>query len=237
MSIKQWFLNQITTQGSPARIRLFWDEDVGAAPGDTTSGTGWTVAKVGANNYRMMVNGSEISGGFATTIQPDNAATPTADETWNNPVPSTYTPPTLINANDGISTLYEYNGYFPAGTWTFEFPLIAVSNGGTQDGRLRMRVYKATRTSTGDGWENITELTTSTLIGSIVTNLTTSAIQNSDITWSAPQITLNNEFLIFKMAWHITGAANNNNADVLFRYGNTSLITSPEFRKRTYNIN
>lgn len=235
MAIKQWFLNDILVATGPNRNRIFWDEDIGAAPAETTSVTGWTVAKVAAGNYRIMVNGSEISGGFATTLQPNNTATPASDENWTST--AVYTPPTLINADDCISTLYEYNGYFPAGNWTFEFPLRAVSNGGTQDGNLRMRVFKARRTSGGNAWENITELTSATLVGSTVTNLTTSATQNSDITWSAPQITLNNEFLLFQLAWHITGAAGNNNADVLFRYGSTALMTTPNFRKRSYNIN
>jgi hypothetical protein len=233
MAIKEWFLNDIIVSGTLGR--LFWDEDVGSAGAELNSGIGWVVAKLAANNYRIMVNGSEISGGFATTIQPDNTAAPISDENW--PSTAVFTPPTLINASDCISTLYEYNGVFPAGTWTFEFPLRAVSNGGTQDGRIRMRVYKAQRTSGGNAWQNITELTSATLLGSIVTNLATNATQTSTVTWSAPAITLNNEFLLCQIAWQITGAAGNNNADILFRYGTTARMTSPEFRKRSYNIN
>jgi hypothetical protein len=130
--------------------------------------------------------------------------------------------------------LYEYNGYFPAGNWVFTFPVIAVSSGGDQDGRMGLRVFKAARS--GDTFTGTTELTAARQVGTTVTNLSTATVQNSVVTWSAPAIQLNNEFLLIKLAWEITGAGGANARDVLIRYGASSTMVSTDFRQRSYNI-
>lgn len=229
MAIDTWYLEQIAVGGTGPN-RLFWDTDASTAGALATSSTGWTVGKTAANNYRLLNAGLE-SAGFSTTIAPNNTA-----PVVNNSYPSTaiYTPPTLLSSTNSISTLYEYNGSFPAGTWTFTFPLIAVTAGGTQDGAITMRVFKATRN--GTAWSNVTELTSAMLQGTTVTNLTTTVAQNSVVTWSAPAFLMNREFLVCKMGWRITGAGGNNGCDVLFRYGIGATMVSAPFRKRNYTI-
>jgi hypothetical protein len=234
MAVQTWYLDQIAVGGGQSR--LFWDLSTEAgATAETTSTTGWTVGKIAANNYSLLQNGTErATGTFTTTIAPNNTA-PVSDETFS---PAVFSPPPLIIDSESIATLYEYNGYFPAGTWTFAFPVIAVSAGGAQDGRITMRVFKGQRDPADDtAWINVTELTAALLSGTIVTNLTTAASQTSTVTWSAPAFFLNNEFLIAKMAWQITGAGGANTQDVLIRYGVTATATSTTFRDRTYNIN
>jgi hypothetical protein len=235
MAVETWYIRNILVATGPTRNRIFWDNSPDAAVSETTTVTGWTVAKLVANNYSLLLNGTErASGTFSTTVAPDNTA-PVSDETFDTAV---FTPPPLIISSQCIATLYEYNGYFPAGDWTFAFPLIAVSNGGTQDGRVSMRVFKALRDpDNSTQWIGVTELTTDRLSGTEIVNLTTSASQTSTVTWSAPAFFLDNEFLLVKMAWQITGQANNNNADVLFRAGSTATMVSPNFRARVYNIN
>ena len=224
MPTKTWYINQIGGD-------LFYDAD-GDGVTNATSLSGWTVGKTALGNYSDLANGVErATGTFTTTILPNTTA-PTVNIVQTNTPP--YTPPNLLVSNECIGLLYEYNGYFPAGTWTFTFPVIAVSAGGVQDGRMGLRVFKAARS--GDTFTGTTELTAARLVGTTVSNLTTTTAQNSTVTWSAPAFFLNNEFLLAKIAWEITGAGNANNQDVLIRYGASSTLVSPTFRKRSYNI-
>jgi hypothetical protein len=222
MPTKTWNLIQINVGGTNP-LRLWWDED--AADPATTSASGWTVAKTGASNYLDLNQGLEATG-FGATILPNTTA-PTVDNSYA--ATAIYTPPTLLNSTDSISTLYEYNGVFPAGTWTFNFPVIAVTGGGEQDGRVGIRVFRGLRS--GTAWASVTEISAARLVGTTVSNLTTTTPQTSTVTWSAPAFDLQNEFLIVKVAWEITGAGNNNNRDVLLRYGTGANITTPNFKK------
>lgn len=230
MPVETWYLEQIAVGGT-APNRLFWDTDVSAAGALATSTTGWTVAKLAANNYSNLSNGAEFPT-FSTTVVPNNTA-PTVDNSY--PSTAIYTPPTLLSSTDSIGMLYEYNGSFPAGTWTFTFPVIAVTAGGTQDGAITMRVFKGLRN--GTAWSGVTELTAAMLQGTTVTNLATTLAQNSVVTWSAPAFRLDREFLICKMGWRIIGAGGATGCDVLFRYGVGATMVSPSVRKKQYNIN
>lgn len=229
MPIKTWSMVQVTTNGTPASL-LYWDEATAGAAATSTPNIGFTVAKTAAGNYRDLNNGAE-SAGFATTIVP-NATAPTSDASYASA--TTYSPPTLISSTDSISTLYEYNGVFPAGTWTFNFPVIAAGAGGSQDGRIGLRVFKGIRS--GTAFASVTELTAARLVGSTVTNLATAASQTSTVTWSAPAFRLNNEFLIIKIGWEITGAGGNNACDVIFRTGSGATMVTPNFKKRRHTI-
>lgn len=227
MAIKTWTLRQINVG---ADSRLWWDEAAGAA--EAASNTGWEVGNNAAGNYASLEQGLEVPRGtFAATILPNTTA-PNVDNSYANIV--TYAPPTLLNSTDSISTLYEYVGVFPAGTWTFNFPVRAVSSGGVQDGRISMRVFKGLRS--GNTWASVTELTTARLQGTIVTNLATTVTQTSTVSWVAPAFNLNNEFLICKLAWEITGAGGANTRDVNLRWGTTATMVSPNFKKQRHII-
>lgn len=227
MAIETWALRQLSNN------ILAWDLGPAAnLVAQATSSTGWTVSKTAAGNYAPLSNSNEIAGTFSTTIVPTSTA-PTVQGAASI---TNFSPPPIIWNNECISTLYPFNAYFPSGTWTFNFPVIAVSVGGTQDGNITMRVFKAQR-SGASSWANVTELTTAMLTGTTVTNLATTAAQTSTVTWSAPDFFLNNEFLICKIGWQISGAASTNGSDILLRYGAGCTMTSPSFRKRAYNIN
>jgi len=231
MATKTWTLRQVATGGSPANI-LWWDPTRETAPAQATSASGWTVAKTAANNYRDLVQGSEVAA-FSTTIVPNTTA-PTA--TGSFAATATYTPPTLIYHTGSISTLYEYNGYFPAGNWVFTFPVISVTNAASGAGRINLRVFKASRSGT-NAFNTATELTAAMQAGTIATAPTTTTPQTSTVTWAAPDITLDNEFLIIKIGWQITTASGNNGADIRIRHGSGCTMLSPNFRERQYNIN
>lgn len=233
MATQTWWLRQINVGGTNPN-RLWWDRDPAAGlVTQATSSTGWNQGQTAINNYLDMNQGAEQPrASFSTTIQP-NATAPTVDNSY--PSTATYTPPDLLSSTDSILTLYEYNGYFPAGTWTFTFPLIAVSNQSGQDGAITMRVFKAPRSGTSFG--TTTELTAALLQGTSYTNLTTTTAQSSVVTWTtAPIIQLNNEFLICKIGLRVIGAATNNNADCAFRYGSGCTMVSPQFKARRYTV-
>lgn len=232
MATKTWTLKTIATGGSPANI-LWWDPAPAIGP-TVTFGSGWTVGKTAANNYRDLVQGSKVAA-FAATIVPNTTA-PTA--TGSFAATATFTPPTLIYHTGSISTLYEYNGYFPAGNWVFTFTMLSETANATGAGRINLRVFKASRASGGTTWNAATELTGALQAGTIATAPTTVVPQTSTVTWAAPAFFLNNEFLIVKTGFQITTASNNNSADFILTHGPGSGCTmvSPSFRARKYNI-
>lgn len=218
---KTWYLEQ-----NGAGI-LYWSNRSLTAT-ETSSTDGWTVGKTAANNFSNFVQNVESAAGtFSTTAAPA-ATAPAADGTAVNG-------PYDLNS---ISTDRPYNVVIPSGNWTFTFRVRAVSSGGDQDGRINIRVFKAPE-STASTWGTVTELTSAILTGTTVTNLTTTTIQSSTVTWTgAPKIILNNEHLIVRLAWEITGATNTNSRDVVIFYGGTTgVITTPSFRDKSYNIN
>lgn len=233
MATQTWYLRQVVVGGTGPN-RLWWDQNPAAGlVTQATSSTGWNVGAIAINNYANLSQGLEVARGtFTTTVVP-NATAPTVDS--NYPATATFTPPTLLSSTDSILTLYERNGYFPAGNWVFTFPLIAVTLGGTHDGAITMRVFKAPRSGTAFG--TTTELTAALQQGTAITNLTTTVAQSSVVTWAAPAFFLNNEFLICKIGWRITGAGTGNNSDVALRHGAGCTMVSPTFRKRAYIYN
>lgn len=232
MATKTWTLRQVSTGGTPANI-LWWDPSRATAPAQATTASGWTVGKIAANNYSNLVQGSEsATGTFSTTIVPNTTA-PTA--TGSFATVTGFAPPTLLYHTNSISTLYEYNGYFPAGNWVFTFPVISVTAAATGAGRINLRVFKGTRS--GTAYSNVTELTAAMQAGTIASAPTTTVTQTSTVTWAAPNVILNNEFLIVKIGWQITTASGANNADILLRSGTGCTMVSPNFRERKYNIN
>lgn len=231
MATKTWTLLEIATGGTPANV-LWWDPTNAAAPTQATTASGWTVAKTAANNYRDLVQGSEVAA-FSTTIVP-NATAPTA--TGSFAATATYTPPTLIYHTGSISTLYPYNGYFPTGNWVFTFNVISVTASATGAGRINLRVFKASRNTAGTGWNTATELTSALQAGTIASAPTTTTTRTSTVTWNAPAFFLNNEFLIVKVGWQITTASGSNSADIRLRDGSGCTMVSPSFRARKYNV-
>lgn len=228
MATQTWFLNIINTGGGVNR--LFWDLSQTSNVAEAGTGFGWQVGKTAATNYANFLNNAAENTGFSTTVVPNNTA-PTLNATFNTPVG--FGGP-LYLSNNVISTLYAYNGYFPAGNWVFTFPLRAVTSGGAQDGRMRLRLFKGSA-----GFTSVTELTTPAsepLTGTTVTNLATNATQSSVVTFNAPIIQLNKEYLFVKLGWNITGAGSANGNDVNFRDGSTATIVSPQFQARTRSV-
>lgn len=230
MAIQTWYVREILV--ATGVNNLFLDRSPDAAVAEAATVTGWIVAKTAAANYSLLSNGTERAATtFSTTIQPATGFNTTVDR---SDAVTGESPPNLFTVNSSIGTMYPYVGSFDAGNWTFEFGFRAVTQGGTQDGRIGIRVFKS---SVSDpDITNSTELTAAVQLGTVVTNLATAATQFSTVTWSAPAFTLNNEYLWVKCAWEITGQAGNNNADVLFRQGSTCFVNSSNYTPRRYSV-
>ena len=201
MAAKTLYLKDAAASGS-AHGSL---QDGGSAPGTATTGTGWTVAKTAATVYSLQVYGTERAANtFGATAMPN--AAPSTTDSWRSE--------SLIN------------GSFADTAWTIRVSVIAVGTGGSQDGRMRFRLYRSTN---ADG-SGATQITSGTVQLSVVTNLATSAAQVSSGTVSPGVVTLTDEYLFLQLAWELTGAGGNNNCDVLIRTNSAdSVITTPEF--------
>lgn len=148
------------------------------APTASTSTTGWTVGTTVATRYSRQTYNSEVPAtNFTSTAQPSGAPTNSAEDCWRLSAVTT--------------------GSFSAGTWYSTVSVIAVSSGGFQDGRARFRIW---RSANADG-TSATEVTAGTMIGTSVTNLTTSVAQSSSASTQIGALTLTDEFLFLQVAW------------------------------------
>src|SRR5215210_3643488 len=132
------------------------------SPGtDATSAVGWVVGTQGGPIRSSLDSGTErASTTFSGTTQPDGS---------------------LDNSlGDALRSTNTYMGTFATGTWTFNFTVIGVTSSGAQDGAVYYRILKG---SAADG-SNATEITSGSVQGSAVTNLTTTAQTSSAATAS-----------------------------------------------------
>lgn len=175
---------------------------------ESTTSTGWTVAKTAPTVYSPMSIGSEEAAAtFGATAKPDGSTI--GGSTFD-----------FLNSNVGSPL----SGTYALGTWTAAFKVVAVSSGGDQDGLVRACLWKANAAVT------VFTLIASPVEGGAVTNLATSAAQASTVTFSSvPSVTLTNEVLILQIGWKITGAGGAVSRDVLLRRGTPITLVTPSF--------
>ena len=207
---------QISTTGTAVVIDDLVGGTVGSAgfltttqPGASTSDTGWTVGTTVAARYSRQTYASEVAvGNFTATVQPSGVPVNNAEDCWAMSVTT--------------------KGDFSAGTWYSSASVIAVTSGGDQGGRARFRMWRSSST-TG---LNAVEITESPLVGTAITNLSTSVAQSSSASIAMPGVHLENELLLLQVAWETQVAGGAADRDVLIRYGSLSqtagsgLITS-----------
>ena len=148
-------------------------------PATGTSATGWTVANLAAPNFSRQTYNTEVSSdNFTSTSQPSSGPINSAQDCWR------YGPLT---------------GQFSLGTWYSAVSVIAVTSGGNQDGRARFRLW---RSPNADG-TGATEITASAgvMVGSLVTNLSTTVAQTSAASAGIAAFPVNNEYLFLQVAW------------------------------------
>lgn len=202
MAVKTLYLKGGTLQNSFQPI-----QDGGTAPTDAffATATGWVsgaVANGTMSELRPNVNRAR------TTF----LATPV--------VPTAIT--TGANANAFV-TPTAYSGTFPAGNWTLSASMrAAVAQPSTM--RLRWRVFASTDATGATG---VRELTTGVLLSGNGVGFTTTANTVMSVTWAAPAVTLNNEYLFFACAQEmVTLSGTGNTRDSQFRQNSSSAITT-----------
>ena len=150
-------------------------------PGASTSTTGWTVGATGVGNYsRQTYNTEKAAATFAPTVEPSGSPLGSAEDSWR------YGPLT---------------GTFSLGTWYSSASVIAVTSGGNQDGRMRVRLW---RSHNADG-TSATEITASSgvMVGSRTTNITTTVAQSSSASARIAAFSVNGEYLFMQCAWEV----------------------------------
>src|SRR5262245_32086731 len=118
-----------------------------------TRADGWTVAKIASGTSAEFDAGTKQTSGTFTSQT-------------TTPKPASFLTGTTANA---FKTPAAITGTFAATDWTFTFAVVAVSAASTQNGRVRLRVFKSVNASGASA----TELTSSTQVGTTVTNIVT----------------------------------------------------------------
>ena len=180
----------------------------GAAPSALTTATGWTLATVSLDNYSLFAYGTKR-----------------ASATFNSvPLPGSNPDNSL---GDCMRTDLPLSGQFSSANWDFGFPVIAVTIGGLQSGRMRVRLWRSrSPTASSPVWE----ITAGAQQAAEVTSLTTITEQLSNLTTYNPGVfNLSNEYLFVQLAWRITVAALLGGADSMVRVGSTSRIITSAF--------
>jgi hypothetical protein len=183
-----------------------------APASNATTTTGWTVARLAATRYSAMNASVERnSSTFNTTSSLNSSSGP------NNTLKDCFR-----------TQAFDTQTAFDAGTWTFNFPCRASSAGGSQDGNIRVRLWKSSNVTDGS---SPTQITSSVQSGSTVTNLATGTTQTSTGTMSLDAFTVDvGEALFLQVEWCITGASSSNNSDVLFyQTTNTPILISTNY--------
>lgn len=121
-------------------------------------------------------------------------------------------------------------GIYDAGNWTFSIGSRSTSGTTQFFGRMRYRwrVFKSTDPT---GQTGLTELTGAVVVTAATTaNLSTSSPGTVlSVTWAAPQITLNNEYIFILLAQEITTRDSFTSDDVLLTKSSSSAFTTANF--------
>lgn len=173
MSILTWYCANPEQSGSSAGLLTL------TQPGASTSTTGWIVPSGESGTYsRMSFRQEKANTTFAyDPVQPDSGPLGLGQDCWR-----------ISDATTGD---------FSAGTWYSSLSVIGVTAGGIQDGRARFRLW---RSSNADG-TSATEVTAGAMIGTAITNLSTTVAQSSSASTQIGAFSLANEYLFMQTVW------------------------------------
>ncbi len=166
---------------------------------------GWIVGTGTTGTAPLAAGGEEVAAAFvASPVHPD----------------------TTLDLTEAMRTPSPLSGSFASGNWVFHGVVRATTNGGAQDGRLAVRLWRSANAN-GSG---ATEITSSRLTTSNYTNLATSADQDCSVTFNPGAFSLSNEYLFLAIGCERTGAGGMTSADVNFRIGtNSTRLISADF--------
>jgi len=185
-------------------------QDNGSAPAGALSAFGWTVAKTAAPRFWRGFLGATARSTAALTTSYIDAQT----------APVQGTGASATTAGDSFRSDNPLNGTFVAGNWNFTFGMR--TGAATNAGRVRLRVWASIN---ADG-SAARALTSTTLVGTTVTMNSTTATFNSTVTWNAPAVVLNNEYVFTQIEWNSTTAGTSNSCTAQFYQAS---FTTPDF--------
>jgi len=176
-------------------------QDGGSAPAGALSAFGWTVGKVAVTTpYWRGRLGATARANMATAGSYIDAATGPVQGTGN----------AATTAGDSFRSDNPLAGTFAAGNWNFTFGMR--TGAATTVGRIRLHVWAS---ANADG-TSARKLNSTTLVGTTVTMSFTTTTYNSTVTWAAPQVVLNNEYLFTQIEWQETTAGTSNSCTAQF---------------------
>jgi hypothetical protein len=176
-----YFLNTATASAPNWFGRI---QEGGSAPAGALSPFGWAVGKIAITTpyYRGYFGATALSG-VARAASYVDAAT--------GPVPGT----DAVTAGDSFRSDNPRSGTFVAGNWSFTLGMRTAA--ATTSGRIRLNVWASVN---ADG-SAARKLTSATQVSTTTGMSTTTTTYNCLVTWAAPKIVLNNEYLFFQMEW------------------------------------
>lgn len=189
---------------------------MGADPGTDAYAspvTGWIVSTGATNRSEFEAAVERAATTFDATTYPDGSLNTTIKDAW------------LINPGGA--------GDYASGNWTINGVVRANSNGGSQDGRLYYRLFKADADGT-----NATEITSAAQQGALLTNVSTSADFNSSVTFNPGAFSVTASQRVFvQLAWERTGAGGMSTSDINFRIGtNSTRVVTSDFTATSQNF-
>jgi hypothetical protein len=190
-----WYVTNNLGDGSPHQAMSETDPGTEAYASPVT---GWIVSTGATNHSPYDAQVEQAAATFVNTTPPDGSIDTAAGDCWRTDRP--------------------YVGDFASANWNVHFACRANTGGDTQDGRIRIRLFRG---NINDG-NGATEITAGHIQGGLVTNLLTSATQVSTATFNPGAFTVNGEFIFVQLAWERTGAAGMTTYDVNMRIGNAS---------------
>jgi len=198
-----WLLN------SSAATYFWGDLQVdGSAPG-AAAGYGWVVGTLTPTKYCLFkMNNHRPSADFGGS---SGLAASTGPVTGGSTADS-YRSTTTIN--DTLDAGF-------GGKWAFKLGIMSTI-AGTQQGHFQVRVWASTH---ADG-SSPRELTSGPVAGSTCAPLSLSYTSfPAPIVWTAPTITLTNEYLFFQLEWVVDNAGGGAGDDVGFYISTSSVVT------------
>jgi len=186
-------------------------QDGGTAPTAAASAFGWTTAKTATTTpfWRARIGATATATVASATSNLDFAVDPNAG-----------TGATITTSGDAFRSPVRYAGTFGAGNWTLNFGMRTLA--ATVVGNMRCRIW-AGPASNG---VNARELTSGALTGSTVSMIATATTYTSTITWNAPTIILDGEYLFFQVEWNETTAGTSNSCAVVFYQSACTIATA-----------
>ena len=177
-------------------------QDNGSAPAGALSAFGWTVAKIALTTpyWRGRIGATARSTTAQAGSYVDGSAGPTKG-----------TGSGATTAGDSYRSDNPLSGTYAAGNWVFTFGMR--TGAASNSGRVRFNMWAAANI---DGTGGVRKLNSSTLIGTAVTMNSATTTFNSTVTWAAPQVVLNNEYMFLQPEWQSTVVGTSNSCTAQF---------------------